>query len=126
MFLGLEHTAIATPDPEKLAQWYVEHLGFKINYFSASSKTTFVRAPNGSMFEIISADGERAAAGMRAPGLRHLAIAVDDFASACAGLKAKGVAFVGEPESKNGNSIVFFRDLDGNLLHLIHREKPLP
>ncbi len=126
MFLGLEHTAIATPDPEKLAKWYVEHLGFQINYFSASTKTTFVKAPNGSMFELISSEGERAATGMRAPGLRHLAIAVDDFQAAYSALKAKGVVFATEPDIKGGNSVVFFRDPDGNLLHLIHREKPLP
>ena len=32
MFKGLEHTAIASPDPQKLAQWYVDHLEFTINY----------------------------------------------------------------------------------------------
>lgn len=29
-FQGLEHTAIATPDPRRLAEWYVERLGFVI------------------------------------------------------------------------------------------------
>ncbi len=28
MFQGLEHTAIASPNPEKLAHWYVDNLGF--------------------------------------------------------------------------------------------------
>jgi hypothetical protein len=27
---------------------------------------------------------------------------------------------------KGGNKVVFFRDPDGNLLHLIERETPLP
>ena len=26
MYKGLEHTAIASPDPLRLAQWYVDHL----------------------------------------------------------------------------------------------------
>jgi len=47
MVSGIEHTAIASPDPRRLAQWYVEHLGFVINYQSASSSTTFVKAPDG-------------------------------------------------------------------------------
>ena len=127
MFLGLEHTAIATPDPQKLAQWYVERLGFTINFFSPSSKTTFVRAPNGSMFEMIVSEGERPASGLRSPGLRHLAIAVDDFASAYASLQAHGVQFLSEPEiNPAGNSLVFFADPEGNVLHLIQRAHPLP
>ena len=32
MFKGLEHTAIASPDPERLALWYVNHLEFHINF----------------------------------------------------------------------------------------------
>ncbi len=126
MIQGLEHAAIASPDPEKLAQWYVANLGFVINYFSPASKTTFVKAPNGSMFEIIASSGDRPAETMKTPGLRHLALVTTDFATDCARLKSAGVQFVTEPESKKGNSLVFFRDPDGNLLHLIQRETPLP
>jgi hypothetical protein len=32
---------------------------------------------------------------------------------------------VNEPFSNQGNRLVFFTDGDGNLVHLIHREKPL-
>jgi glyoxylase I family protein len=126
MFQGLEHAAIATPDPEKLAKWYVETLGFTVNYFSPASKTTFVKAPNGSMFEIIASDGERPTASMKTPGLRHFAIAVTDFPAAVAALREKGVQFLTEPDTKKGVSTVFFTDPDGNILHLIQREKPLP
>ena len=54
MFQGIEHTAISSPDPQKLAQWYVDHLEFRINY--TYSGNYFVRAENGSMLEIIPAD----------------------------------------------------------------------
>ena len=30
MFQGLEHTAIASPDPKRLAEWYVQNLEFRI------------------------------------------------------------------------------------------------
>ena len=53
MVQGIEHTAIASPDTERLARWYVDALGFVINYESPSSGTFFVKAPNGSMLEII-------------------------------------------------------------------------
>jgi glyoxylase I family protein len=126
MILGIEHTAIASPDPEALARWYADVLGFTINYHSPASKTCFVKAPNGSMLEIVTSQGERAAHGMRDPGLRHLAIAVDDFDAAYGRLRAASVRFVTEPENSKGNRLVFFADPDGNLLHLIQREKPLP
>ncbi|HWQ52307.1 MAG TPA: VOC family protein [Bryobacteraceae bacterium] len=124
MFTGLEHTAIASPDPLKLAQWYVDHLQFVINYEYAGNY--FVKAPNGAMLEIIPSAGERAEQGMKDPGLRHLAVMVDDFDEGCRQLRASGVRFVGEPIEINGNRLAFFTDLDGNYLHLIRRPQPLP
>jgi glyoxylase I family protein len=127
MVQGIEHTAIASPDPAKLAGWYVDHLGFTINYKSNNSKTHFVKAPDGSMIEIIESKGAPAAApAMKDPGIRHMALTVADFPAACARLKSLGVAFLSEPQTVDGNSIVFFTDCDGNILHLLHREKPLP
>jgi glyoxylase I family protein len=124
MFTGLEHTAIASPDPEKLAGWYVQHLGFRINYEYAGNY--FVRAPDGSMLEIIPAEGDRAPQTMKDPGIRHLAITVDDFDAAYERLRGNGVQFLTEAYVNQGNRLVFFTDGDGNILHLIHRAKPLP
>src|SRR5664279_4461673 len=53
MVTGIEHVAIASPDPLRLATWYVEHLDFVINYQSANSQTVFIKAADGSMIEII-------------------------------------------------------------------------
>jgi glyoxylase I family protein len=127
MFQGLEHTAIASPNPEKLAHWYVDHLGFHINFSYLGN--WFVRAPNGSLIEIIPAEGSRPPQNMannKNPGIRHLAIAVDDFESAYSHLKGLDVNFLGEPFDLGNNRLVFFNDGDGNLLHLIRRETPLP
>lgn len=124
MFSGLEHTAIASPSPVKLAQWYVDHLGFHINF--EYDGNYFVRAANGTMLEIIPSEGARADQKMRDPGIRHLAIDVADFDAAYAALQAQGVKFVGEPYTNMGNRLVFFTDCDGNLVHLIRRERPLP
>lgn len=124
MFLGLEHTAIASPDPALLAEWYVQHLGFHINFEYAGNY--FVKAANGSMLEIIPSEGALATQKMKDPGIRHLAIAVADFDAAHRHLQQGGVNFLGEPFANQGNRLVFFSDLDGNILHLIQREKPLP
>jgi glyoxylase I family protein len=124
MFRGLEHTAIASPDPRRLAQWYVDHLDFVINFEYAGNY--FVKAANGSMLEIIPGKGSLPQPQLDEPGLRHLAIQVDDFEAAYQRLKAAGVHFLGEPVTKQGNRLLFFTDQDGNILHLIQREKPLP
>jgi glyoxylase I family protein len=126
MVKGIEHTAIASPDPEKLAKWYVDHLDFQINYKSGNSRTHFVKAADGSMIEIIESKGPAPAeSGMKDPGIRHMAITVTDFDAECRRLKQLGVPFLTEPATSGGNSTVFFRDCDGNILHLLQREKPL-
>jgi len=126
MVQGIEHTAIASPDPHRLAQWYVDTLGFVINYQSKTSRTVFVKAENGTMIEIIEAGHPASSpAELNDPGLRHLALTVGDFDAACQRLRSLGVGFLSEPSTRGGNSLVFFRDPDGNILHLLHREKPL-
>jgi glyoxylase I family protein len=125
MIQGIEHLAIASPDPARLAQWYVDHLDFVINWRSSRSKTVFVKAPNGMMIEIIESHNQPTPGQMRDAGLRHVAIAVSDFPAAHARLKAQGVGFLTEAETSGGNTVVFFSDCDGNILHLLRREKPL-
>jgi glyoxylase I family protein len=124
MIIGIEHVAIASPDPQRLAQWYVEKLGFVINY--NSGKTLFIKAPNGSMFEIITSEGGRVPQTLKDPGLRHVALTVGDFEAAYETIKAAGVKFVSEPLDSKGVKVVFFEDPEGNYLHLLKRETPLP
>ncbi len=59
MFKGVEHTAIASPNPQNLAQWYVDHLDFVINFEYGGNY--FVKATNGTMLEIIPGKGPLAA-----------------------------------------------------------------
>lgn len=124
MFLGIEHTAIASPDPKRLADWYCEYLGFHINF--TYDVYFFVKAPNGTMLEIIPSEGPKPEAAFKSPGIRHLAIEVADFDAALAELRSKSVKIIVEPYELQGNRLVFFEDCDGNIIHLIKRQKPLP
>jgi len=124
MFKGLEHTGIASPNPGNLAQWYVDHLDFVVNF--EYDGNYFVKAADGTMLEIIPSEGDWIEQAMKAPGLRHLAISVDDFDAAYDRLLKAGVRFVTQPVNVKGNRLVFFADCDGNLVHLVQREKPLP
>ncbi len=123
MFKGLEHTAIASPDPERLAQWYVDYLDFTICYRYAGN--VFVKAANGSMLEIIPAEGPRAPQAAKSPGLRHLAIEVADFDAACGQLESRGIRFFDPPRDVEGTRLAFFDDADGNIVHLVYREEPI-
>ena len=124
MFQGLEHTAIATPEPETLAQWYVDTFGFRIVHRYAGN--VFLRMPNGSMLEFIPSEGERPALQVKSPGIRHLAIATDDFDVAHAKLKGMDVRFIGDTIHLGDVRLAFFYDPEENVLHLIDRPNPLP
>jgi glyoxylase I family protein len=124
MFQGIEHFAIASPNPQRLADWYVANLEFEITFSYGGNY--FIEAANGGLIEIIPADGDPFPSKVRTPGMRHIAIAVDDFDAAYEQLRKQGVTFAGEPYTNAGNRLVFFTDPDGNLLHLIKREQPLP
>jgi catechol 2,3-dioxygenase-like lactoylglutathione lyase family enzyme len=102
----------------------VEVLGFVVNY--RGSTAVFVKAPDGSMIEIIQAEGAVPTATPKTPGLRHLALTVQGFDEVYAGLQARNVRFVTEPLDSKGNKVVFFEDPEGNLLHLLERQNPLP
>lgn len=123
MFRGIEHFAIASPNPKRLAEWYASNLDFEISFEYAGNY--FVEAQNGALIEIIPAEGDRPETAMRTPGMRHIAMLVDDFDAAFERLKTQGVKFEGEPFTNQGNRLVFFADADGNLVHLIKRDKPL-
>lgn len=123
MIRGIEHVAIAAKDASALADWYSAVLGFEVVYQSA--KAVFVKSPDGSMIEIIHSDGDRGAQTVNTQGIRHIALTVTEFDSVYAQMRSKSVAFDAEPLESKGTKVVFFRDPEGNILHLIQRTNPL-
>lgn len=128
MFKGIEHIGILARDSAALARWYQDTLGWRVVYDSKKSPPAFFLATeDGSMIEVIpGATGGGEPSPLSAHGVRHLAIVVDDFDKAYAALQAKKVNFIEPPkEGAGGAKVVFFRDPEGNILHLIYRPKPL-
>ncbi|MBK9167857.1 MAG: VOC family protein [Bryobacterales bacterium] len=124
MIQGIEHVAIAAANPRALADWYVATLGFTINY--DSGRTVFVKAPDGAMIEILTAEGDRSGQTLKTPGLRHIALSAGGIDEEYVRLKNLGVHLLGEPSEAKGVKTLYFADPDGNYLHLIERQSPLP
>ena len=122
MYKGIEHTAIASADPEALASWYEKTLNFPIVHRYAGN--VFVKAPDGTMLEIIPSEGDPVKTQMKTPGIRHLAISVDDIDAGKADLESKGVEIIQEVNA-GGNRLVFFLDPEGNIFHLLSRANPI-
>lgn len=91
--------------------------------------TYFAAFPDGSMIEFITAGENTPEYSLKAAGIRHIAIGVEtaDFDSLVKALKADGrVCEVSDvTENAKGVKTYFFRDPEGNILHLIYRPEPL-
>lgn len=120
---GIEHVAIATPNPQQLAEWYVQRLNFTL--LLDTGATVYIKSPNSVVLEFVKADQAPEQPKIRDAGLRHIAFAVDSLESAHDELTANGVEFEGSPISLPGMRLFFFRDLEGNYLHLVQRKTPL-
>jgi glyoxylase I family protein len=120
---GVEHIAIATPDPQGLAHWYVQHLNFATLLDTGS--TVYIKSTNSVVLEFVKAETIPPKPQLREAGLRHIAFAVDDLEIAHAQLKSAGIEFHPEAIVLPGMRLLFFRDPEGNYLHLIQRETKL-
>lgn len=124
MVKGIEHVAIATRDPKTLAAWYIERLNF--SFVAQIGPTTYIRDPRGAVLEFVPAETQPKPPEIRDAGLRHIAFEVDDFDDTIRSLSNAGINFSGEPFVFEGSRLQFFRDPEGNFLHLVKRERPLP
>jgi catechol 2,3-dioxygenase-like lactoylglutathione lyase family enzyme len=117
MITKLDFVAIPSQDAERTRAFYVDTLG--------------LRADDGSRFEFWV--GETCfgiwepdkMGGTFAPQKNgHLALHVDDVATARADLEAKGIEFLGETLDTGVCHMAFFNDPEGNDLMLHSRYKP--
>jgi glyoxylase I family protein len=123
MITGIEHIAIASFDPHRLADWYVSHLD--LVPILDTGKTVYLRALNGVVLEFVYAETQPTLPSIRDAGLRHIAFSITDWTSTHEELQRKGISFEGEPVVMPGMRLHFFRDPEGNFLHLVERDVPL-
>lgn len=130
MFEAVDHASIACYDVEGLAEWYCRHLGMRVIASNDKTPPSVLlgygeSTGKGAMIELMPATdpGPRPATFTRfQPGIRHVALRVNDFDAAYEALQALGVLFTGEVgQALGGGKTVLFRDPEGNELQIVQR-----
>ena len=127
MLVGFEHAAIAAKNAQKLAEWYIKTFELEVVFDDGKTPPTYLlKAPDGTILEILPAtSGEPCDYDQRSAGIRHLALTVDDFEVALQRLQNSGITEFFDDRRSDNYELIFFRDPEGNLLHLMWRPKPL-
>ena len=148
MVRGIDHLNIVVSDLARSVHFYTAVLGFTkvreaflegdwidriVGLTGVRARVAYVVAPAGEprieLLQYEAPRGESLPANSRAntPGLRHLALRVDDLPATMARLRAAGVTFFSEPvrvpagvvqHSAGEKTLVYFCDPDGVILEL--------
>ncbi len=124
MNLSVEHMGLAARDPVALRDWYVRALAAREIFRDDKLPPAFLlELAGGLVIEIYPAEAPGAESGNnKLAGWRHLALRVGSIETARDELTRRGVSFE-EPvkPAGGGGRVLFFKDGEGNLLHLVER-----
>jgi glyoxylase I family protein len=124
MIFSIEHLGLAARNTPSLRDWYVNTLGAEVIFANDQNPPAFLlRLPGGAVIEIYPAHRTiEDVADNRLGGWRHVALKVDSIESTRAQLSARGVSFAEDVKpAGGGGKVLFFKDEEGNLLHLVER-----
>jgi glyoxylase I family protein len=125
MNFSIEHVAVPAAEPAALRDWYVRVLGARPVWDNGQNPPVCLIALPGAWLEIYAAEAPLAGRGNnKLAGWRHIALRVDSMDAAKAELEKRGVKFNDEIlPAAGGGKVLFFKDGEGNLLHLVERPK---
>ena len=127
MIKGIEHVGLCAEDPKTLVDWYVRILGFRIVRALEEHNTYFIRAHDGGMLEIYPAQHPTDPVDNVHRGLRHIALSASTLDAEIGRLRSAGVTVpVDTIVITSDMALAFFRDPEGNILHLVERKKQVP
>lgn len=123
----VEHIGFTVSAPKEMAKWYVENLGFIIQFEGGDEKNgmVFVSDENRStMLELIKSPGVSAASEIIQNNSQlHIALKSENPIEDRKRLEAAGATFVGQTTVKNSKDILLMiKDPWGNYLQLAKRE----
>ncbi|MBS3995375.1 MAG: VOC family protein [Alkaliphilus sp.] len=125
--LSLEHIGICAKDTIMLKDWYIKLFKLKTVYDNKKEMPTFfLLMDDESMIEIYPADYEMESVTNKHQGIRHIAFGTDEIEIEYKNLKGNNVEIVEDLKtSPIGVKTVFFKDIEGNILHFIQRPESL-
>src|ERR671918_1862272 len=116
---GIDHVALAVPDVEQSANWYVDVLGFERRYEDVWDGIPFIAKGNTAiaLFPLRNNDSP-SARGTGRIGMLHLAFRAnrENFLGAQQELKKRGIKF--EFQDHEISHSIYFRDPDGHQLEI--------
>ncbi len=124
MNFTVEHLGLPARNPVALKDWYLRVLGAKLVFENGETPPAFfLSLPGGLMLEIYRGDLTLKETGINSlVGWRHLALQVSSIEKARAELESSGVIFSDPVKPAGGGGrVLFFRDPEDNLLHLVER-----
>ena len=127
--ISIEHVGIAAKNTVELKDWYVRLFNFKVVYDNKKEMPTyFLKVGDESMIEIYPAKNEIDNSSMDKTyqGVRHICFYTDDIEKENKNLIDNNVTII-DPlnDNKKGTKTIWFRDVEGNILHFIQRDKKL-
>ncbi|HTD65187.1 MAG TPA: VOC family protein [Candidatus Limnocylindria bacterium] len=126
---SLEHVGLAAQDTTALKDWYEHILGARVIFSNGETPPAFVlELPGGAWMEIYQGNyGAKETADNKLQGWRHLALRVRSIEAAKRELENKGLKLTELTKPAGGGGrVLFFQDIEGNLLHLVERPKESP
>jgi glyoxylase I family protein len=124
MIFSLEHLGLGARNTASLRDWYVNTLGAEVIFANDQNPPAFLlRLPGGAVIEIYPAHRTiEDVSDNRLGGWRHIALRVDSIESTRAQLGSRGVTSTEDVKPAGGGGrVLFFKDEEGNLLHLVER-----
>ena len=124
--LGIEHIALCAENVPSLIEWYQRI--FQLDLIKeGESGPFFLKFPDGLLIEFIETSEDiHPAPKIRDKGFRHIAITVLSLEKMVETLKKEGVQVVDDFKTvPNGTKLFLFRDIEGNIVQLVERKKPL-
>ena len=127
--LSVEHVAWQVPDPEAVAEWYGQHLGFRVvRKNNDPARTHFIADSAGKVLVEIYNNSAAAVPdyAQQHPLVLHLAFATDDPAGSRDALLKAGCTIAEElRQTPAGDTLVMMRDPFGFAIQLCKRAKPM-
>ena len=125
MNFSIEHIGVPSANPVALKNWYERVLGARLIWDNGQNPPVCLVALSGAWLEIYAAEAPLSERGNnKLAGFRHVALRVDSMDAAKAELTGRGVKFTEEARpAAGGGRVLFFKDCEGNLLHLVERPK---